>query len=130
MKSDYLRKNWRGSTVYAFVVVVVWRGFGGRDLIITHSKFSEGARQPRLIVLATGRKENTPIIHMRRCVYDNGSEIGREGWFRWVRTGSVGCPSKVKRCVPADVRPVTSWCLRSSPRLGLGPKPLDPALLH
>jgi hypothetical protein len=53
-------------------------------------KFPEGARQLRLIVLATGRKENTPIIHIRLCACDNGSEIGREGWVRWVRTGSVG----------------------------------------
>jgi hypothetical protein len=28
-------------------------------------KVLEGARQPRLILLATGRKESTPIIHMR-----------------------------------------------------------------
>jgi hypothetical protein len=35
--------------------------------------------QPRLIVLATGRKQRTPIIHIHRCEYDNGSEIGREG---------------------------------------------------
>jgi hypothetical protein len=28
-------------------------------------KVPEGALQPRLIVLATGRKESTPIIHMR-----------------------------------------------------------------
>jgi hypothetical protein len=42
-------------------------------------KIPEGARQPRL-VLATGRKQSTPIIHIRRCMYDNGSEIGREGW--------------------------------------------------
>jgi hypothetical protein len=27
-------------------------------------KFPEGARQPRPIVLATGRKESTPIIHI------------------------------------------------------------------
>jgi hypothetical protein len=53
-------------------------------------KFPEGARQSRLIVLATGRKQSTPIIHIRRCTYDNGSEIGRGGWVRWVRTGSVG----------------------------------------
>jgi hypothetical protein len=53
-------------------------------------KFPEGARQPRLIVLATGRKQSTPIIHIRRCTYDNGSEIGREGWVRWMRTGLVG----------------------------------------
>jgi hypothetical protein len=46
-------------------VDVDWRGFGGRDLIPTHRKFSEGARQPRLILLATGRKQSTPIIHMR-----------------------------------------------------------------
>jgi hypothetical protein len=43
-------------------VDVDWRGFGGRDLIPTHRKFHEGARQPRAIVLATGRKESTPII--------------------------------------------------------------------
>jgi hypothetical protein len=44
-------------------------------------KFPEGARQPRVIVLATGRKESTPIIHIpvRQCAYDNGSEIGTEG---------------------------------------------------
>jgi hypothetical protein len=42
-------------------------------------KFPKGARQPRLIVLATGRKQRTPIIHIRRCVFDNGSEIGRMG---------------------------------------------------
>jgi hypothetical protein len=53
-------------------------------------KFPEGAHQPRLIVLTTGRKQSTPIIHIRRCAYDNGSEIGREVWVRWVRTGSVG----------------------------------------
>jgi hypothetical protein len=53
-------------------------------------KFPEGACQPRLIVLATGRKQSTLIIHIRRCAYDNGSEIGREGRVRWVRTGSVG----------------------------------------
>jgi hypothetical protein len=53
-------------------------------------KVPEGARQPSLIVVATGRKQSTPIIHIRRCAYDNGSEIGREGWVRWVRTGSVG----------------------------------------
>jgi hypothetical protein len=53
-------------------------------------KFPEGARQPRLIVLATGRKHSTPINHIHRCTYNNGSEIGREGWVRWVRTGSVG----------------------------------------
>jgi hypothetical protein len=53
-------------------------------------KFPEGARQPRLIVLATERKQSTTIIHMRWCAYNNGSEIGREGWVRWVRTGSVG----------------------------------------
>jgi hypothetical protein len=53
-------------------------------------KFPEGARQPRLIVLATGRKQSTPIIHIRRCTYDNGSEMGREIWVRWLRTGSVG----------------------------------------
>jgi hypothetical protein len=53
-------------------------------------KFPEGARQPRLIVLATGRKQSTNIIHIRRCAYDIGSEIGREGWVRWMRTGSVG----------------------------------------
>jgi hypothetical protein len=52
-------------------------------------KFPEDALQPRLIVLATGRKQSTPIIHIRRCAYDNGIEIGRE-WVRWVRTGSVG----------------------------------------
>jgi hypothetical protein len=52
-------------------------------------KFPEGARQLRVIVLATGRKESTPIIHMRQCECDNRSEIGREGWVRWVRTGSV-----------------------------------------
>jgi hypothetical protein len=71
-------------------VDVDWRGFGGRDLIPTHRKFPEGSRQSRLIVLATGMKQRTPIIHIRRCAYDNGSEIGREGWVRWVRTGSVG----------------------------------------
>jgi hypothetical protein len=43
-------------------------------------KFLEGARQPRLIVLATRRKQSTPIIHIRRCAYDNESEIGREGY--------------------------------------------------
>jgi hypothetical protein len=59
-------------------------------------KFPECARQPRLIVLATGKKQSTPIIHIHRCAYDNGSEIGREGWVRWVRTGSVGSPCKVK----------------------------------
>jgi hypothetical protein len=59
-------------------------------------KFREGARQPRLIVLATGRKQSTPIIHIYRCMYDNRSEIGRERWVRWVRTGSVGWPCKVK----------------------------------
>jgi hypothetical protein len=52
-------------------------------------KFPEGARPPRLIVLATGRKQSTPIIHIRRCAYENGSDIGRGGWVRWVRTGSV-----------------------------------------
>jgi hypothetical protein len=41
-------------------------------------KFPEDARQPRLIVLDTGRKRSTPIIHIRQCAYDNGSEIGRE----------------------------------------------------
>jgi hypothetical protein len=46
--------------------VVVWRGFGGRDLILLTGKFPEGARQPRLIVLATGRKQSTPIIHIMR----------------------------------------------------------------
>jgi hypothetical protein len=60
----------------------------GRDLeagILSQptGKFPEDARQPRLIVLATGRKQSTPIMHMRRCAYDNGSEIGREGWIRW-----------------------------------------------
>jgi hypothetical protein len=45
-------------------------------------KFPEGARQPRLIVLATERKQIAPIIHIRRCADDNGSEIGREGWVR------------------------------------------------
>jgi hypothetical protein len=69
---------------------VDWRVFGGRDLIQPTGKFPEGARQPRLIVLATGRKQSTPIIQIRRFAYDNGSEIGREGWVRWVRTGSVG----------------------------------------
>jgi hypothetical protein len=64
----------------------------GGDLeawVLSHptEKFPEGARQPRLIVLATGRRQSTPIIHIRRCAYDNGSEIGREGW---VRTSSVG----------------------------------------
>jgi hypothetical protein len=55
-------------------------------------KFPEVALQPRLIVLSTGRKQNTPIIHIRprRYAYDNGSEIGGEGWVRWVRTDSVG----------------------------------------
>jgi hypothetical protein len=54
-------------------------------------KFPEGARQPRLIVLATGRKQSTPIIHMLvQCTFDNGSEIGREGWARWVRTELIG----------------------------------------
>jgi hypothetical protein len=53
-------------------------------------QFPEGARQPRLFVLANGRKQSTPIIHIRWCAYDNGSEIGREGWVRWVRTVSVG----------------------------------------
>jgi hypothetical protein len=67
----------------------------GGDLeagILSHptGKFPEGARQPRLIVLATGRKQSTPIIHIRRCAYDNGSEIEREGWVRRERTGSVG----------------------------------------
>jgi hypothetical protein len=47
------------------VVDVDERGFEGRDLTPTHRKFPEGARQPRLIVLATGRKQSTPIIHMR-----------------------------------------------------------------
>jgi hypothetical protein len=42
-------------------------------------KVPEGARQPRLIVLATGRKQSSPIIHIRRSAYDSGSEIGREG---------------------------------------------------
>jgi hypothetical protein len=69
---------------------VDWRGFGGRDLTQPTGKFPEGARQSRLNVLATGRKQSTPIIHLRRCAYDNGSEIGSEGWVRWVRTGSVG----------------------------------------
>jgi hypothetical protein len=70
-------------------VYVDYRGFGGWDLIPTHRKFPECACQPRLIVLATGRKQSTPIIHIQ-CTFDNGSEIGREGWVRWVRTGSVG----------------------------------------
>jgi hypothetical protein len=52
-------------------------------------KFLEGACQLRLIVLATGRKQSSPIIHIRRCAYDNGSEKGREGWVWWVRMGSV-----------------------------------------
>jgi hypothetical protein len=30
-------------------------------------KVPDCARQPRLIVLATGRKESIPIIHMRRA---------------------------------------------------------------
>jgi hypothetical protein len=51
----------------------------GGDLeagILSHTgKFPECARQPRLIVLATGRRESTPIIHIRRCAYDNGSEM-------------------------------------------------------
>jgi hypothetical protein len=61
-------------TLYAIIcwimiVDVDWRGFGGRDLIPTHRTFSEGARQPRLIVLATGRKQSTPTINMRTvCV--------------------------------------------------------------
>jgi hypothetical protein len=61
-----------------------------RILSQPRGKFPEGVGQLRLIVLATGRKQSTPIIHIRRCAYDNGSEIGREGWVRWVRTGSVG----------------------------------------
>jgi hypothetical protein len=52
-------------------------------------KFPLGVRQPRLIVLATGRKQSTPIIHMHQCAYDNGSEKGREGWVRWMKMGSV-----------------------------------------
>jgi hypothetical protein len=44
---------------------VDWRGFGGQDLIPTNpQEFPEGARQPRLIVLATGRKQSTPINHI------------------------------------------------------------------
>jgi hypothetical protein len=41
-------------------------------------KFLKGARQPRLIVLATGRNQSTSIIHIRRSAYVNGSELGRE----------------------------------------------------
>jgi hypothetical protein len=48
-------------------------------------KFPEGARQPRLIVLATG-SNRALSLSMHRCTYDNGSEIGRDGWVRWVRT--------------------------------------------
>jgi hypothetical protein len=81
--------------IQMLMLIVDWRGFGGRDIIPTHRRFPEGARQPRLIVLGAGRKQSTPIIHIRRCAYDNGSEIGREGWVRWVRTGSVGWPCKV-----------------------------------
>jgi hypothetical protein len=75
--------------------LIDWRAFGGRDPNPTQKtqpqgKIPECARQPRLIVLTTGRKQSTPIIQKRWCAYDNGSEIGREGWVRWVRTGSVG----------------------------------------
>jgi hypothetical protein len=58
-------RNVHPRTVIDADVDVDWRGFGGRDLIPTHRKFPEGARQPRLIMLGTGRKQSTPIIHMR-----------------------------------------------------------------
>jgi hypothetical protein len=50
-------------------------------------KFPEGARQPRLIVLGNRALPLSTCVH---CAFDNGSEIEREGWVRWVRTGSVG----------------------------------------
>jgi hypothetical protein len=53
-------------------------------------KFPEGARQQRLIVLATGGNRSLPLATCVQSAFDNGSEIGREGWVRWVRTGSVG----------------------------------------
>jgi hypothetical protein len=67
-----------------------------RNLSQPTGKFPEGARQPKLIVLATGRKDSTPIIHM----LDNRSVIGREGWIRWVKKGLVGLPCKVKWQAP------------------------------
>jgi hypothetical protein len=45
-------------------VDVDWRGFGGRDLIPTHRKFPEGARQ------------HSHYPHA--CAFDNGSEIGKK----------------------------------------------------
>jgi hypothetical protein len=54
-------------------VDVDWRGFGGRNLIPTYRKIPEGARQPRLIVLATGRElEGTHYPH----TYSARSKMG------------------------------------------------------
>jgi hypothetical protein len=67
--------------------MLIGGGLEAEILFQPTGKFPEGERQPRFIVLATGRKQSPPIIHIRRCAYDNGSEIGREGWVRWVKTG-------------------------------------------
>jgi hypothetical protein len=68
-------------------------------------EFPEGARQPRLIVLATGRKQSTPIIHIRWCTYDNESErkrrmgyVGEDGLGRLsMQSQVVGPPPRRTR---------------------------------